>query len=73
MILFFASGLEECPIGGWENQAQIIFDHQSQSRMPETRTCGPTIIFPGYQYTSDQEFNEAMDEAILGSPSILLS
>lgn len=80
-ILSFASGSEWKPLLGWgvDKSPALMFitayeemDPLHQSKLPQARTCGPTILLPTATYSDSNDFNDKMITGIVGSPQILL-
>lgn len=85
-ILRFASGSEEKPMLGWgvNNSPMIMFIESDlpsttgtapsrESKLPQARTCGPTILLPVANYGDFKEFKDEMMTGIISSPEILLN
>ena len=47
-------------------------DPLHESKLPQARTCGPTILLPTALY-SDSDLNDKMTTGIVGLPQILLA
>ena len=43
-----------------------------ESKLPQSRTCGPTILLPIATYKDYNDFKDKMVTGIIGSPQILL-
>ena len=77
----FASGSELKPLLGWgvDKSPAVLFiseyeeiDPLHQSKLPQARTCGPSILLPTASYSDPNDFNDKMTTGIVGSPQILL-
>ncbi|XP_028408712.1 G2/M phase-specific E3 ubiquitin-protein ligase-like [Dendronephthya gigantea] len=80
-ILRFASGCEREPLLGWgvDKHPALMFiaayeeiDPLCESKLPQARTCGPTILLPTATYIDSNDFNDKMVTGIVNSPQILL-
>ena len=80
-ILRFASGSELKPLLGWgvDKSPGLMFiseyeemDPLHESKLPQARTCGPTILLPTASYSDSNDFNDKMTTGIAGSRQILL-
>jgi len=86
-VLCFASGAEHEPIMGWgeKSSPSVMFiepdtlpptttteSKPPESKLPQARTCGPSILLPLAHYLNFDEFKENMNTGIISSPQILL-
>ena len=78
----FASGAELKPLLGWgvDKASALMFiseyeemDPLHESKLPQARTCEPTILLPTASYSDSNDFNDKMTTGIVGSPQILLA
>ena len=84
-IFGFASGAEEKLLLGWgmDKTPTLIFVDSKvpavdgtvplhESKLPQSRTCGPTILLPTVTYLDYNDFKDNMVTGIMGTPQILL-
>ena len=63
-VVVFATGCDQIPIAGFENQPRLKFIHDAI--LPTASTCGPTLCLP-VQVEGTAGFSEQMRFALLGT------